>query len=362
MVISKRIHNYKILQSSRSIAFIGQKGIPAEFIGTSGIEFYVEQRALRLVLQGKKIICYVRNWATPPSLKKYQGIRLVHLPSINTKHLDAFSHSFLASVWVCLTDADTVWYQAIGPSFFSFIPRIFGKKIITTIHGLDWKRDKWGPFARLFLRISEKAAVRFSNELLVVSSSLQKYYQEKYGINAHLDQPFIEKRSSVPPRIITQKYGLKGNDYVLFMGRFVPEKRIEWLIRAYKQLRLKNIKLVLAGGTSHSEQYVKSLKDIVGATTDIIFTDYALDQEKRELLSNCLLFVLPSSVEGYPIVLSEAHSLSRMCLISDAFLHEKHMRSDLVRYFREKDYVHFSTKLKQTLSEGVTTLLDSNTR
>lgn len=292
-------------QKTSHIAFIGQKGIPAEFIGTSGIEFYVEQHAKRLVQKGKKVDCYVRNWAAPSRVTEFQEIQLIHIPTINTKHLDAAVHSFLSSIHVCFTNADTVWYQAIGPAFFSFIPKLFGKKIIVTSHALDWKRDKWSPLAKFLLKASEIIAVACSDTFIVVSQDLQKYYLKKYNKKSFIDPLEIESITKIRPSIITKKYGLKGNDYILYMGRFVPEKRIEWLIDAYKQIHPKGIKLVLSGGSSHTDEYEQKLRLLARNDDNILFTGYVFGKEKQELLSNCRLFVLPSSLEGNPVVLQE---------------------------------------------------------
>ena len=296
---------HPLLSKAKHIAFIGQKGIPAEFAGTSGVEFYVEHHAKELVKQGKRVDCYVRNWATPKRLNEYDGIKLIHVPTINTKHLDAAVHSLLSSLRASFSEADTVWYQAIGPAAFSFIPKMFGKKIIVTSHALDWKREKWGLFAKKVLKFSERIAVSCADTLVVVSNDLREYYLKQYNKQTVVDLPSFERKPTVRPDIIIKKYGLKGNDYILYMGRFVPEKRIDWLIEAYKEIHPKGIKLVLSGGSSHSDKYEKQLYEMAKNNNSIVFTGYVFGKEKRELLRNCKLFVLPSSVEGNPTVLNE---------------------------------------------------------
>ena len=331
---------------AKNIAFIGQKGIPAEFVGTSGVEFYVENRAGQLTRKGVRVDCYVRSWATPRQKTSYRGIKLIHLPTINTKHLDATIHSFLSSVHVCFTKADTVWYQAIGPAFFSFIPRLAGKNIMTTIHGLDWKRDKWGWLAKKLLRFSERIAVANTHQLIVVSNELRLYYKQTYGRDSVVNPPTVRARRTVLPDIITRKYKLKGNDYILYMGRFVPEKRIEWLIRAYQSLRPAGTKLVLAGGSSHSRRYVEFLKRLAHGMRGIIFTDFVLGQEKRELLSNCALFVLPSSLEGSPTVICELPA-DRTALVS----------TGVVRNIKRRAVYSFLTNSKEDFVKQLHVLL-----
>src|SRR4030042_2482466 len=158
------------------IAFIGQKGIPKEFPGTSGIEAYVEYKALKFARQGKTVRCYVRNWTTAGTVASYRGIRLIAVPSFNHKFFDALSYSLLASVHASLSGASLCWYQGIGPAFFSFIPKLSGKTVYTTVHSLDWKRKKWGRVGGWFLYICERITVAVSDKIFVVSGNLHKYY------------------------------------------------------------------------------------------------------------------------------------------------------------------------------------------
>ena len=332
--------------TSKKISFIGQKGIPAEFVGTSGIEFYVESLAKNLINQRNKVSCYVRNWATSKSLKKYQKIKLIHLPSINTKHLDALSHSLISSCHACFNDVDIVWYQAIGPAFFSCLPKLCGKNVYTTIHGLDWRREKWNWCAKLFLKLSEKILVKFSDEIFVVSNDLQKYYWKRYHRKTIYLPPIVPKLRKLKPNIVTKKYGLKGNDYILYLGRFVPEKRIDWLIKAYQQLKPKDIKLVLAGGSSHTDKYTRYLYDLSKNNPNIIFTGYVFGKEKSELLSNCRLFILPSSLEGNALTLLEALKLKQNCLASDINIHKRIAKINTnLQIFKRNNFPDFVKKI-----------------
>ena len=331
----------------QKIAFIGQKGLPPEFPGTSGVEFCVAKWTEKLSKKNNQLSAYVRPWATPKNLKKYQQVKLIHLPSINTKHLDAFSHSFLASIHVCFTKNNIVWYQTIGPALFSFLPKLCGKKIITTVHGLDWQRDKWEWWAKWFLKLCEKAAVLFSDELVVVSEDLQNYYQKNYQRKTILDKPQFKVQKPFKPQIITGKYGLKNQDYFLFLGRFVPEKRVDWLIKAYQKTKNPKIKLVLVGGESHTSDYVRSLKKFAENNPNIIFTGFVFGQEKEELLSNCHCFVLPSLLEGSPIALHEVLKYQRQCLVSSIQIHQDLAKENsLITLFEKDDFQDFYQKLK----------------
>lgn len=336
-------------KNSRSIAVIGVKGIPPEFPGTSGVEFYVSSRLPFLAAAGAKVVCYVRNWATPRHIKTHNEAVLVHLPSVSTLYFDAVSHSFLATVHACFSQVDTVWYQAAGPAMFSFLPRIFGKKVVVTLHTLEWKRKKWEGVGGATLLFAERVAVHSAHELLVVSRELARYCQSVYSRDCYIDTPLAHPPRRVPAKIISDKYGLHKDRFVLYLGRFVPEKRIEWLIRAFQKTSRAGIRLVLAGGAHHMDKYAVSLRKLAGNDARICFVGWVFGKEKEELLANCLLFVLPSSVEGNPVVLYELPD-DRRALVSEAVARLVTHRGRLST-FPESGKSLFEKKLRELIND-----------
>jgi glycosyltransferase involved in cell wall biosynthesis len=330
------------------VAFIGQKGVPAKF---GGVEYYVDRIGQGLVTKGIDVDAYVRNWYTDKERMEHAGMRLIHLPTIKTKHLDASLHSFLCSLHAVFSGADIIHYQAIGPSFFCFIPRLFGKKVIATVHRLDWATEKWKKPAKFFIRMGERISASVPHLTVVVSQDLQDYMLRTYKRETiHIPNGF-DFTVHRPVDLIQQKHGLQAGEYILFMGRLTPEKRVDWLIRAF--LALKNserlpagIKLVIAGGTSATDAYVQDLHALAEDDDDIIFTGYVTGLEKEELLSNALVFVLPSYLEGFPIVLLEAKSYGLCCLVSDILPHLEAVRDDQDgKLFKSDDLSDLTEKL-----------------
>lgn len=336
------------------IAFIGQKGIPVTF---GGVEYHVDELARGLARLGHDVRVYVRPWYTKKGLKSYKGVKLIHVPTIKTKHIDASLHSFLCSIHALFTGVDIIHYHAIGPSFFSLIPYIFNKNIISTVHRLDWDSEKWGMVSKFFLKIGELISVSIPKKTIVVSRELKDYFYNRYQRNTI----HVSHGKAVPefeePDIIKQKYNLSQKDYLLFMGRLSPEKRVDWLIRSFLQLKkkaanAKDLKLVIAGGSSSTKGYIKKLKKLSENNPDIIFTGYVTGKEKAELLSSALFFVLPSSLEGYPIVLLEAMGYGLCCLTSDILPHRDMIKNRVNGVlFDLKDNDDLTLKLETLLSE-----------
>lgn len=196
------------------------------------------------------------------------------------------------------------------------VPKLFGKRVIATIHGLDWQRAKWGNFASKVLKFGEKQAAKKADEVIVLSKNVQEYFRITYGRDAIFIPNGIEKPERKVCHEINEKYGLKKNDYILFLARLVPEKGAHYLIEAYKQLKTDK-KLVIAGGNSHAEEYIHKIREAVAAADNIIMTGFVQGNVLEELYSNAYLFVLPSDVEGMALGLLEAMSYGNCCLVSD---------------------------------------------
>lgn len=291
------------------IAMIGQKGIPASY---GGIERHVEEISTRLVERGHEVTVFCRPHYT--KLKgEYKGVRLVSIPSVQTKHFDTASHCALSAFQTLIEDYDIVHFHALGPSIFAGVPKIRRAKTVVTVHGLDWRRDKWGKVASWILRRCEYTSVRFPSRTIVVSKVLKDYFRSKYGrvvtyIPNGTNLPCLRE----PSKIL--EMGIRPHKYVLFVGRLVPEKGCHYLIEAFKKIDA-DLDLVIAGGTSFSGDYVDRLRAM--GNEKARFLGYVYGDVLDELYSNTRLFVLPSDLEGLPIALLEAMSFGNCCLASD---------------------------------------------
>lgn len=304
------------------IAMIGHKRIPSR---EGGVEVVVEEISTRLVKDGYKVDAYNRKGKNVQDknadrenkkIKEYKGVKIITIPTINKKGIDALIYSFFASIRALFGKYDVLHYHAEGSCAMLWIPHLFKKKIVVTIHGLDWQRSKWGGFATKYIKFGEKLAVKYADEIIVLSKGVQNYFKENYNrdtvfIPNGVNKPVIKK-----PNIIKEKYGLDKNEYILFLARIVPEKGVHHLIEAYKKINTDK-KLVIAGGASHTNDYLEKIKAMAREDKRIIMTGFVQGEELEELYSNCYIYCLPSEVEGMPLSLLEAMSYGCNCLISD---------------------------------------------
>jgi glycosyltransferase involved in cell wall biosynthesis len=291
------------------VAFIGARGVIGKY---SGIEGYYEEVGSRLARRGHDVNIHCRSYFTPPQAT-HNGMRLVRLPTIRSKHLETAVHTLLASMHVLFQPFDIVHYHALGPSLFSFLPRLAGKKTVVTVQGLDWQRRKWNRFAAWVLRLGERAAIRLPQRTMVVSRTLQSYYRQRFGADTlYIPNGTLLRERQGADRIL--QLGLDTNRYVLFLGRFSPEKNCHLLIEAYEHLNT-GVRLVLAGGANASDAYARSLRR--HENDKVCFLDYVSGAEFEELLTNAMLFVLPSDLEGLSLALLEAMGAGLCVLASD---------------------------------------------
>ena len=291
------------------IAFIGGRGVISKY---SGIETYYEEVGRRLAARGHEVTVYCRNHFTPAQ-KEYQGMRLVRLPTIRTKHLETFVHTLLSTLHAVTQGYDVVHYHTLGPALFSFVPRMFGAKTVVTVQGLDWQRRKWGRFASAVLRMGEGASVRFPNETMVVSRTLQQRYLDLHRKSTRYVPNGGMLRERNEPRKILE-WGLEPGKYVLFLGRFSPEKGCHLLVEAFEQIET-DAKLVMAGASSYCDEYSRELRKHTGERIRMLgwVSGEALD----ELLTNAMIFVMPSDMEGLSLALLDAMAAGLCVLASD---------------------------------------------
>ena len=302
------------------IAMLGHKRVPSR---EGGVEIVVEELSKRMVSAGYYVTCFNRKGHHIAGAqfdcdrkKEYRGIKLEDVFTISGCGLAAVSSSICASIKAAFGNYDVVHIHAEGPAFMCWLPKLLRKKVIVTIHGLDWERSKWGKFASWYIRQGEKNAIRFADEVIVLSENVKKYFLEKYKREVVFLPNGVVKPSIREAQVIIRKWGLYKDDYILYLGRVVPEKGCHYLIEAFRKINTQK-KLVIAGGSSDTDEYFDYIKSLAKDDDRIVFTGFVQGRELEELYSNSYIYVLPSDLEGMPLSLLEAMSYGNCCIVSD---------------------------------------------
>lgn len=337
------------------IAMIGHKRIPSR---EGGIEIVVEELAVRMAALGHRVDAYNRyghhvsgkkydqeyGWK---GRKFYKGVRVYIIPTFRRSSLNAIVYSFFATIRALFGRYDVLHYHAEGPCAMLWLPRLFRRRIVVTVHGLDWQRAKWGNFASNVIKFGEKMAAKYADEVIVLSENVQKYFADTYHRKVSFIPNGISRPGQQDAQLITEKYGLTKDGYLLSLGRIVPEKGLHYLIEAFSKIDTDK-KLVIAGGNSHAVEYMDQIHRMAARDERVIMTDFVQGQMLEELYSNAYAFVLPSDVEGMALTLLEAMSYGDCCLVSD-ICENTEVVEDKAFVFRKGDTKDLQKKLEYML-------------
>lgn len=306
------------------IAMIGHKRIPSR---EGGVEVVVDELSVRMAAKGHWVDAYNRyghhvsgkkydqeyGWK---GRKYYKGIRVYIVPTFRRSSLNAIVYTFFATIMALFHNYDVIHYHAEGPCAMLWLPHFLKRKIVVTIHGLDWQRAKWGNIASYVIKFGERMAARYADEIIVLSDNVRQYFMDTY----HRQVTYIPNGISRPEMqgssLIEEKFGLAKGGYFLFLARIVPEKGLHYLIKAFYELDTDK-KLVIAGGSSQAMAYMEQIHQMAAKDERILMTDFVQGQVLEELYANAYAFVLPSDVEGMAMTLLEAMSYGTCCLVSD---------------------------------------------
>ena len=299
------------------IVMLGQKRIPSR---KGGIEVVVEELATRMVRMGNEVTCldrYEKRIGKEELTDIYQGIRIKRVWTYNKRGWAAMTSALFGTLVAAFGKYDIVHFHAEGTCNTIWLPKLLGKRCIVTIHGLDHKRAKWGKWASNYIKAGEKKAVKHADEIIVLSESAKKYFKDVYNRETKFIPNGVSVVEKKKAKLIKEKFGLGHEEYILFVGRLVPEKGVQYLIEAFKGLNT-NRKLVIVGGAADMPDFAKQLKQMTeDSDKEIIFTDFVQGNLLEELYSNAYIYVLPSDLEGMPLSLLEAMSYGNCCVISD---------------------------------------------
>ena len=288
-----------------------------------GVETHCEELYPRLVELGCDVTvlrrsCYVRD---DNRIDWYKGIRIIDTYAPHSKALEAIIHTALAVIKARLFGADIVHIHAVGPGLCVPLARLLGMRVIATNHGPDYDRQKWGKLARTILKMGEWCQAKFSHKVIVISPVIADILAKKYGRE---DTVLIPNGVNKPKKATEFGYlqglGLEPKRYVLCVGRFVPEKGFDLIIKAWEQMTLeqkRGCKLVIAGDADHKTDYSRELKALANRCTDVVLTGFIKGDKLNQIFSGATLFAMPSYHEGLPIALLEAMSYDLDVLASD---------------------------------------------
>jgi len=332
---------------------VGTRGFPNV---QGGVEKHCEELYPRVAKLGSEITVFTRThyFLNKKKLPSWNGVRFIYLWSPRKKGIEAFVHSFLATVFCIIKKPDIVHFHNIGPSIFIPLAKLFRIKTVLTYHSINYLHQKWSRFAKLILKLGEFLGLKFADKIIVVSKTTKDFLENKYS---RRDIELIPNGVNLPSKVITkktlEKFDLLQSKYIFTVSRFVPEKGLHDLINAYLMIHNPNFKLVISGDADYETEYSRNIKILAKRSENIVITGFIYGKPLEELYSNASLFVLPSYHEGLPFALLEALSYGIPVLVSDIPPHREMSVQDF-RFFQVENIEELSKKMTELYIKGIT--------
>lgn len=326
------------------IAMIGHKRIPGR---EGGIEVVVEELATRMTRLGHEVYVYNRRKKNQQKIKVYKGVNIITIPTIERKSTDAIIYSFLATIHAMFGKYDVFHYHAIGPSIMCIIPHVFRKRVVVTVHGLNYKTPKWKGLGEKVIRLGEKAVAKYADEIIVLSKEQQQYFKNKYNRETTFVSNGTNIHEKKAPNLIKKKWNLGEKEYILFLSRVVPGKGLEHLLEAYVGIDTQ-LPLIIAGDSVYVDDFYQKIKKMADCDSRVRMIGFVEGQELQELYTNAKLFVFPSEAEGMPMCLLEAMSYDVPCLVSD-IPENMEVGKEYVRVFKVSDVADLKEKITECI-------------
>jgi glycosyltransferase involved in cell wall biosynthesis len=343
----KRSNSF-IDRGDMKVAVIGTRGIP-DIQG--GVESHCEHLYPFLVKKGCEVVVLARKPYTKRWVGEYKGVQVRALTSYKNKYLEAALHTMYGIMEATRYKPDIVHIHAVGPAFFAPLARLLGHKVIVTHHGPDYVRKKWNFLFKCLLHLGEAVGVYAASRVISISKGITKDLRAKYKIRPALIPNGVLIPHPLKSTDFIEKHQLKPRQFILTVGRLVPEKGFHDLVAAFQAHAPLNWKLVIAGSSDHEDRYSQKLK--AGASKNIVFTGFVKGQALQELYSHAGLFVLPSYHEGLPIALLEAMSYGLSCVVSDIPANRE-VPLATNRFFKPGDIHTLQAKIKEFISKPLT--------
>lgn len=330
-----------------TVAMIGSRGFPGQ---PGGVERVLEALCPRLVLSKRAdVTVYCANWLEHDS-DTFDGVHLRRVNGMRSKYGDTISRSILATLKELIGGSEVIHYHSIGSAPLAILPRLFRKKVVVTVHALDWQRSKWNSLVQRLLRFGEWASVRFPHVTVAVGPEIKEYLEAQYGRPVSYIPNGAERKERVEATTLVER-GVRPGKFVLFVGRMVPEKGVHLLVEAFRSLPDHiDAQLALTGPIWYETEYHHQLTELIDGDERVVFVGQADDDLLAELYSTCACFALPSDVEGMSLSLLDAMAFEAP-IVTSSIPPNKNLVDDAGLVFTAGDVDDLRTKLIEVLTD-----------
>ena len=285
------------------ISILGTVGIPAKYGGFETLAEYLTKK----LGASYDMTVYCSSKSYDKKLDEHNGAKLKYI-NLKANGVQSIPYDII-SIFKSLKHSDVLLILGVsGGLVLPIIKLVSKKRILVNIDGLEWKRAKWGKFTKMFLKLSERIAVKFADEIITDNKVITDYVKSEYDTDSHLIAYGADHvtHESIDDQL-TEKYPFVKSEYAFKVCRIEPENNIHVILEAFSKLPEKH--LVCVGNWGNSA-YGSNLKNKFNSFKNISLLDPIYDQRiLNQLRSNCSLYVHGHSAGGTNPSLVEAMEL-----------------------------------------------------
>ena len=338
------------MEKLRIAAFGGFRSIPPK-AGAAGSDKFAFELYPRIVAKGHSLLAYSRIYPGDKDElhKEFEGVKLKYFKTVKKAGFDTLVHSAKATFDVIFRNtADVVHLHSGANSIWALFLRMAGKRVVVSQFAMDWKRDKWPWYGKLFYIVSNYLTAYCPNGVAFDNVFTKEYFEKKFN-RKYAFIPYGSEVKAVPESIsILEKLGVEKGEYFLFVGRFIPDKGLHLLLPAFKSLSTSK-KLVLIGGSPNPNEYESTLK--VNDDGRVIFPGYVYGDDTNILMKHAYCYVQPSLIEGLSPVILTVMGLGTPLICSD-IAENKFICGNNAVTFNSGEAEDIAKKLQYALDHG----------
>ncbi|MEO7794196.1 MAG: glycosyltransferase [Thermoanaerobaculia bacterium] len=318
------------------VALVGSRGIPGRY---GGYETMFTELAPRLVERGFEVTVYCRSipgraagplrGKVPARRMQYRGARLVHLPTIRTKHLDTPVHTFLSCLHAAGERFDAALVVNSANALFLPLLSAAGTPSVLNVDGIEKRRAKWGAFGRAVFALSERLACFLPDRLVTDAEVIRTHYLARYGAPSTIVTYGVEARPLWQSGVL-RRLGLEKRNYFLYVSRFERENNPHRVVEAFARVG-GEVPLVMVGGAPYASAFIASFSK--GSDPRIRFPGPIYGRGYRQLLSHALVYIHATEVGGTHPALVEAMGYGNCLAVNDT-PENREVAGDVALYFR----------------------------
>lgn len=316
---------------------LGLYGMTMPKLHFTGFETGFGEIAPRLAAMGHDVVMYCRRGSFPEEMRvpEYKGVRLVYVPSPGGKNFSGIISTLFAALHALARgNYEIFFFVNVGMGHHAALCRLFGKKVVMNVNGLDWTRAKWGPVARFYFLSAARSAVRFCTQLVTDAFAMQEFYRKQFSKETTMIAYGAYVESSANPDLIKQ-FGVERDQYYLIASRLIPENHADLITESFLKSGSRR-KLVIAGGANYDSPFHQKLRSMVGE--NVILTGHIDDQEViRELHCNCFAYLHGHSVGGTNPSLLKAMGYGNCILALDTVFNREVLADGGIFFPRDAD-------------------------